>query len=579
MEFTYEQNLVITETNHMAVVGGPGTGKSSTLVEKAAYLVENKSMAGRVFVSTFNWRSHLMVKAALQKRLGEKASGVVCGTFRDFAQVAIEQSTGQRLNIANFATIHRTLRAAMDEVGFAGTALEAEHIIRKFKGAANKPKGDEPFFKLFETYKNIMESNGWMDRHDIVRQHILGMRKGKYKPCPASHLLVNNLQDATHVQMLWVKEHIKNGTTVAAFGNENQTLFARDGGLGEESFNLLEDVEGIVQYDLMENFRTPSNLHTVVETAIKPAKGERTETYKTNNTTSGFIRFLPFNSLQDELKALVDDIPRIVKSDGRLAILVYNDAQAHYVERALQKALVPHACFAESVWLTSGARLVMDLLYLMLGEGGQNELANVLIGFGFHHQEVVTLMHSGLKAETWLDESQGGPLPDELRLRLNAVRTRMTAYLESMQSGGATARDAFKAAAADILENTSQEDREAALLAIEGLVSLKGRLMDLLPQLKKRRDPDLNAQVVVAPVKEARNMEFGHVYMPFMGLKVWPWGGYKQIGHDVVNDRRRLYMALSRSSKNITLSYTGSPSLFLEEIKATWEGNAEQSAA
>ena len=67
----------------MAVLAGPGTGKTHTLVERAAWLVEErKAMPAELTAITFTNRAAEELRARLEKRLGKRAArAMTIGTF------------------------------------------------------------------------------------------------------------------------------------------------------------------------------------------------------------------------------------------------------------------------------------------------------------------------------------------------------------------------------------------------------------------------------------------------------------------------------------------------------------------
>ena len=112
---------------------------------------------------------------------------------------------------------------------FKGTVHEADHIVRNYKSRAKKVPESEPHYPLYRAYQSELEAGNLADRHDLVRNHLLAIRAETGKPLPVDVLLVDNVQDATEIQLLWIRAHLAAGTRVIMAGDDDITAFGRDG--------------------------------------------------------------------------------------------------------------------------------------------------------------------------------------------------------------------------------------------------------------------------------------------------------------------------------------------------------------
>ena len=147
--------------------------------------------------------------------MGEKSKGIVLGTTVDLPLLAIRQTEKENIpKVADNNFVRRLLRQAMAEVGFTGHVKEAEHIMRAFKSRGRKPSETEDHYDLFRAYKQRLEQTGLCDRHDLVRKHIIGMRNDTYEALAVKHVFIDNFQDVTQIQLLWLVDHLKAGAKV-----------------------------------------------------------------------------------------------------------------------------------------------------------------------------------------------------------------------------------------------------------------------------------------------------------------------------------------------------------------------------
>lgn len=572
MELTQEQLKIIGSQGSTVVVGAAGTGKTTTLIAKVKTLIANGAEPESIYIAAFSFRSMLMLRHFLLSAIGEKAEKVSVGTFRDFSLSVLQAQNKDMPIVSDHATVRRCLQQAVRETNFAGTTVEAEHIIRSFKARARKPNENEQHYSLLLAFKNFMEQTGKIDRYDIVRKHIVGMRNDVYHPCPIKHLLVDNIQDATQIQFLWLFEHLKTGVVLTAFGDDDLCLFEKDGAIGSAAFFDLEELEGISKLMLSQNFRVSKNIG---EPLFKIVSGIAGHIQKENIFTKDAktkINVQSFDNVDKEFEHIVNKIKSIQKqnSDEKIAILVRNDYQANRISYVLNVVGVNHACVSPSLWDMPGAVMVLDLLEVILNTATDDQLANTLVCLGLNRALVDTLFANGMVAKDWL--KNGATLPEHVDLpsatlqEYGLLQRKLTGYYVAMFKGEIKPQELFKAIAYEIVTTLEGEEQRDALMAVEALMDIKGNPAAVLKQIKKFDTPDMRNKVVVSPIREVRNWEFDWVFMPFSSKDVYPYSGYKILKKNLAHESRVVYMALTRAKKGIEVSATGEISSLLQGL-------------
>ena len=91
-----QQEAVTAEERVVAVIAGPGTGKTHTLIEKIAFLIQEKGLApAEITALTFTKKAAEELKDRLQKKLGKrKASAVKTGTFHSICLELLKRWKG-----------------------------------------------------------------------------------------------------------------------------------------------------------------------------------------------------------------------------------------------------------------------------------------------------------------------------------------------------------------------------------------------------------------------------------------------------------------------------------------------------
>ena len=578
MKLTKHQQDVLAYDQSCTVVGPPGSGKTTMLFRKVEKLLDEGVPAKDIAILTFSYRNLMVMRKAMADALGGKAKGVVLGTTVDLPLLAIRQTEKENVpKVADNNFVRRLLRQAMVEVGFSGHVKEAEHIMRAFKSRGRKPSETEENYDLFRAYKQRLEQTGLCDRHDLVRKHIIGMRNDTHEPLAVKHIFIDNFQDVTQIQLLWLVDHLKAGVKVYAFGCDDLTLFRRDGAMGKSAFTDFEELNDIQRFTFKETFRQPEALVAASMKLIEKQKDRILTTPKATRP-GGAFSVIACGGASQEMREIEKWVKRTTQSGAnRIGIITRHDLQARQIERLLDRLGIQHTSFARSIWETPGATLVLDMLELFLGKANNSRLRNVLSAFDVPSQAIDILFARGLMADSWLQ--RGAPLPtgveNELPIAslrdLGSLRQKLLNYMRVIPSLGP--KTVFKAMAASLIERMSADDTPEALMALDELLSSSGNMLQILKQLTSHRTPDPAAQVVVAPVRETRNMAFTHVLIPFVTAQNYPFA-FRVLPYEEDAERRFLYMAASRAQQEVVLTHCGKPSIYLDAFKAQESSSA-----
>ncbi len=566
-ELSNIQKAIVEHNGSCLVMGGPGTGKTLALVEKVVRLIQSGVAPQEIHVIAFTYYSWQVLLGHFQKRLGaEVASQINIGTCRIFAQNQMEKDMQSELVFASDKQSRRSLRQAMREVDFKGSAVEAEHIIRHFKSMARKPAETAKHYDLFLAYKSYCE----MDRYDILRRHIVGMRQGEMKLVPMRYVMIDNFQDITHIQLLWLLEHMKAGAQISAFGDDDLCVFKRDGALGSAALKEFSEQSGVKSYMLAENYRFSQSLGEASHAIIQPIQGRLEKDAKYSKSIHTNVTFEALSSAEEELLVLAEKI-KAVPQDKRIGVIARTDWDALRIQKIFEKNGIEHSSFAHKVWEIPGAIMVIDLLSLLMNQASDVHLRNVLVGYGLNQQLIEMLFKGGLHAHNWLAE--GAKLPKDVQLPTAtlsdfvAVQRQLLGYFNLLKARVASPQEVFKAAAFDMIERMNYEDKFNALIGVDTLLNLKGPLKEVLPQIRQGKEPNMQDRILLGPVRDMRNLEFDVVFLPLANEKVFPFSGYRVLPVDQGHDRRLFYMAITRAKSSLNISWYGEPSQYIQKLQ------------
>lgn len=574
IHLTPQQQEALTHDGHLLVLGMPGTGKTTLLHEKIAQLLERGTRPEDIGVAAFAWRNLQHTRALLEDRLGKRETKALrTGTLVDFALQQLQTDPERPIQYCSNTQVRRFIRQAIKNTAFEGTVNEAEHVIRQFKGRSAKPKEHEPHVTLFQSYQDLLVKAGMIDRHDMMRKHLVGMRNETVHPPSLKYLILDNIQDATQIQLLWLIQCASEGTKLILAGDDDLCVFFRSGALGPRAVaDITEALPNVKQVMLTQNFRLGADQIKAALTVLKDLGGDRIEkTSQPKAGEGGAVKIVTAAEPHAEMALLVANVKSYLERHpkNRVGVVVRHDLLSRQVSYALTQAKIYHADFARSLWDNPSATLVLDILEVLLDTADNSKLRNVFAGYGITTNVFDQLVAAGLKGEKWLKLGAAVPaevdIPLQTQQEIARVRRRMINYYKLLAAGHG--KKVFKAAVADAIELMNEEDRVRALYGLEALLSLKGKLSEQLEALRQQTEPDPMAQVLVAPTREVRNMEFDCVFMPFACKNVYPYP-YKVMGVKHAGDRRKFYLAMTRARSTLIISYNDKPSPYVKDIEA-----------
>ncbi len=179
MSFTAEQALLISEPGHALALAGPGSGKTSTIIEKIAQLLQHKGNS--VVAASFSREGAEEIRRRLIKRLGEDAvasSEVQIGTFHSLIAEHRKKNfrTEKMLSPAHQT---RTLASAAREEG-----LSYADVIGPFEEIKYCliPPPEQTLPTWYKNYEDHLHTLHAIDLQDLIRVSVLQMGLGVKLP-------------------------------------------------------------------------------------------------------------------------------------------------------------------------------------------------------------------------------------------------------------------------------------------------------------------------------------------------------------------------------------------------------------
>ena len=262
-----QEEAIHAEETTVAVIAGPGTGKTGTLVSRIAWLIEGKGISPKEITAvTFTRQAAREMTERLEKRLGKKACrGLTVGTFHHICLSLLDQKPLIPRETAR-EVIADILKERKEPLSPA-SALDMISSMKNGKTVPGMPAG------LYEQYQERLRQMNLRDLDDVLTEAL---------EVPASnlkmfrYLLVDEYQDINPAQQKLVT-HWSDGNSLFVIGDPDQSIYGFRGANAACFDDLTKIRPGAKTIRLKQNYRsTPEILSCALE-AIRQNPGEKRE--------------------------------------------------------------------------------------------------------------------------------------------------------------------------------------------------------------------------------------------------------------------------------------------------------------
>lgn len=254
-----QKEAVSSKQRVIAVVAGPGTGKTKTLVSRIAYLVEELGVhPDEITAVTFTNKAAAEMRQRLEKRLGGKrvVARMTIGTFHAICLKLLGDV--QLISRVDALTIAAEVLNGADNKGSAGNFLQAVSRIKN--GVDPEIIGLDRM--LYEAYCLRLQQQNLLDFDDLLTETL--KLDVSTRRC-FSYLLVDEFQDINDTQYALVQNWTLKSKSLFVIGDPDQSIYGFRGANGNCFKRLSDDCPKLQVIRLLENYRsTPEILHATL---------------------------------------------------------------------------------------------------------------------------------------------------------------------------------------------------------------------------------------------------------------------------------------------------------------------------
>ena len=635
-----EQLKAVTLQDQSALVlAGAGSGKTRVLTTRIAYLIQSRQVSPHsILAVTFTNKAAKEMLIRISAMLPINTQGMWVGTFHGLCNRMLRahyQDAGlpqafQILDSADqLAVIKRVLKDINADIekfpprqvqwfinnakdgGIRGSQVEAsDDFTRKmaefylvYEQQCNK-EGVVDFAEL------LLRSYELLTRNEILQKHYSGR---------FSHILVDEFQDTSQLQYKWLRLLSGAEASVFVVGDDDQSIYAfRGANTGnmkdfERDFNISEIIK------LEQNYRSHGNILDAANTLIRNNNGRLDKNLWTSEGDGELLRVYNAPTDLDEAAFIVKEAKSLYAEGVKLSqigLLYRSNAQSRVLEHALFNASLSYRVYG-GLRFFERQEIKHALAYLrMIANPNDDNALLRIINFptrGIGARSLEQLQDSakekggslwqaalGNRGGAVLNQELGdGTLVSRIENRAAGIPKKglnsFVFLIESMQQdcleltlpeiikhmlehSGLVPHYNSQREGANRLENLNelinavtsyiQEAEDSSLTAFLAHASLEAG------EHQSGNDQDA---IQLMTVHSSKGLEFHSVFLSGLEEGLFPHDNSRNEAGGLDEERRLMYVALTRAQRRMYLSFTQSrmlhgqtryniPSRFLKEI-------------
>ncbi|MBI5568535.1 MAG: UvrD-helicase domain-containing protein [Desulfomonile tiedjei] len=275
------------------VQAGPGTGKTRTLTQRIAFLIEEGiASPAEITAVTFTRKASQEMRGRLSRILTEERSGNCwLGTFHQLGACILDLLGQSELGSDKRRVLDedeglRIFREAVRSEGLKTAPASIPSLYREvslLKQNLQPPDelADSDLQKAYRSYERRLEEAGTLDLDDLIAEPVRRLREDpdaarRIAEASARHLLVDEFQDVNKAQYELIRLLADpDGTGLFVIGDPDQAIYGFRGADRRFFLDFASDYPATRQIRLVRNYRSQAKILRGAENLLNGTNGSQ----------------------------------------------------------------------------------------------------------------------------------------------------------------------------------------------------------------------------------------------------------------------------------------------------------------
>jgi DNA helicase-2/ATP-dependent DNA helicase PcrA len=601
------------------VLAGAGTGKTKVLTSRIINIV-NLGLANpmQILAVTFTNKAAAEMRHRISDVIGDSVHNLWIGTFHSIASKILRRHAEIVGLKSDFTIIDqddqlRLIKQILADLNIDTKQFPAKNYLNKISHNKDVKGGDKSFLSdsdtalpklrsLYDIYQNRLKMMNATDFGDLLSYNLeifakspetLAFYQDKFR-----YILVDEYQDTNNVQYSWLLQLANKRKNICAVGDDDQSIYSWRGANIANILRFEKDFNDAKVIRLEQNYRSSSQILRASDSVIKNNKERHGKTLWTDKKGGEQVKLYSFVDDRGEARQVTSTIEKYIRQKKyrpkEIAILVRAGYQTRAFEEALIKASIPYKIVG-GMKFYERAEIKDAICYLRAASNFNDDLALGRIinvpkrGVG---KTSIDMLYQKSKQrdlplfsaidEALVSGELKGKTKDSLKLLLHKLQI-WNSLLE-------------KTSLSDLARQILEESGYIQMWQAENSLEAQGRLenidefissladfenmtefLEYVSLVEAKDDKNAAETVSVMTVHGAKGLEFDLVFVPGLEDGVFPSSRSLDEREGEEEERRLLYVAITRAKKELILCYAkqrfvfgdyqqSMPSRFLKEL-------------
>ncbi len=616
----------------LLVLAGAGSGKTSVITQKIAYLIQTCEIpANRIVALTFTNKAAREMKERVKQLLtGRQGRGLTVSTFHNLGLNMVRKELKYLGLKSGFSIFDdQDSRMLLTEIlvregsGDDDDVKNVRYTISNWKNDLITPSiaisraNDEEEMRAaqaYALYDRYLRAYNAVDFDDLILLPTLMLRDNdeirERWQRRVHYMLVDEYQDTNTSQYLLVRLLVGQRAAFTVVGDDDQSIYSWRGAKPENLALLQEDFPKLKVVKLEQNYRSTSRILKAANAVIDNNPHVFVKKLWSEHGMGEMIRVVRCKSEEHETERIAHDIINQKIQKGRAfkdyAVLYRGNHQSRLLEIKLQAYQIPYKVSGGSSFFgKSEIKDVMGYLRVMINPDDDNAFLRVVntprreigpstlekLGQYAHSRDCSMFVACGelgleaqLKARSYANLQRFANWIDEMRniiLRKDAVSgikqmLRDIDYEQWLQEQSSSSKMAEKRME-NVWQLISSIERMLEKSEDDNIEEVIGKLV-LLDMLEQQEEEDDSDRVQLMTLHASKGLEYPYVFLMGMEEEILPHRSSIEEG-TIEEERRLMYVGITRAKQELTLTlaakrrmygedFETTPSRFLDEIAA-----------
>jgi DNA helicase-2/ATP-dependent DNA helicase PcrA len=615
IELNREQRRAVEyDGGALIIIAGPGTGKTRTLTQKIAYLIQKKKVSPQnILAVTFTNKASQEMRQRLEIIFGKSKIQPFIGTFHSLCFQLLSDFEKKSYTIIDEKDRDLLLLDAINRVERAGVQVKIkpkillewiisakQNILLPEKWLGKTPSTNNDLFQtVYQSYQHLMEIQKFCDYEDLILKTVR-ILETEHKTAVSyrslfQYIFVDEYQDLNHGQYRIIKSLAPPGVdrNICVVGDPNQSIYGFRGSNVKYFNRFITDYPDTKVIRLTQNYRStrtilngsyqvikPQNKDTFQERIYSEIDGpkticvfetdsEKAEAVAIGKTIEKLIGGIGFHSIDFGLVDGQQHDRNVSFSD--FAVLYRTAEQNRVLSEVFDTAGIPYQTVSrENVLNTKYISELISLLKVIEGTGSYADLERCLkiTTPTLNTKAIQNLKNWGYEnrfsLESALMNARRFPINKMGKANQMKLGDILNKIFEIRQN---TKKMSIKEKLLFLLEKTkistssdwSQKTNDSLKHIIDVFESIDPKKADFFKIVALQTDTDIyNHQsecVALMTMHAAKGLEFPVVFIAGCENGLLPFQPFDGDVSDIEEERRLFYVAMTRARERLYITF------------------------